>query len=70
MDLDDCGEAYTVPDDARLAVHPSGVERWTLDLAAANRLWQASFVMLVDRSHKGTRLRHKPTLPTIYRNKK
>ncbi len=38
--LDDCREAYTVPDDATLAEHPHGVKRWALDPTAADRLWQ------------------------------
>ncbi|NEA39605.1 SDR family NAD(P)-dependent oxidoreductase [Streptomyces sp. SID11385] len=40
--LDDCQEAYTVPDDAALADHPHGVKRWALDPALAERLWTVS----------------------------
>ncbi len=40
--LDDCREAYTVPDDATLAEHPHGVKQWALDPAAADQLWHAS----------------------------
>ena len=40
--LDDCREAYTVPDDALLAEHPHGVKQWALDPAAADRLWRVS----------------------------
>jgi len=40
--LDDCQEAYTVSNDARLADHPHGVKAWALDSAAAERLWTVS----------------------------
>jgi NAD(P)-dependent dehydrogenase (short-subunit alcohol dehydrogenase family) len=40
--LDDCREAYTVPDDADLTDHPHGVKRWALDPDAASRLWDTS----------------------------
>ena len=40
--LDDCREAYTVPNDADLATHPHGVKEWALDRYAANRLWETS----------------------------
>ncbi|MFD9700143.1 SDR family NAD(P)-dependent oxidoreductase [Lentzea sp. NPDC059081] len=40
--LDDCREAYTVPDDAALADHPHGVKAWALDPETAHRLWQVS----------------------------
>ncbi|MFJ4415974.1 SDR family NAD(P)-dependent oxidoreductase [Streptomyces sp. NPDC088925] len=40
--LDDCQEAYTVPDDAALAEHPHGVKEWALDPALAERLWTVS----------------------------
>lgn len=40
--LDDCQEAYTVPDDALLADHPHGVKAWALDPASAQRLWTVS----------------------------
>ncbi|MDT7705389.1 MAG: hypothetical protein QOG20_996 [Pseudonocardiales bacterium] len=43
--LDDCREAYTVPDDATLAEHPHGVKRWALDPTAADRLWRHSLDM-------------------------
>ncbi|UFS60567.1 SDR family NAD(P)-dependent oxidoreductase [Subtercola endophyticus] len=44
--LDDCREAYTVPDEATLAEHPHGVKRWALDPAAAERLWAVSTGLL------------------------
>lgn len=40
--LDDCREAYTVPDDADMADHPHGVKRWALDPESAARLWTVS----------------------------
>ena len=40
--LDDCQEAYTVPDHADLADHPHGVKQWALDPALADRLWTVS----------------------------
>ena len=40
--LDDCREAYPVPDDATLAEHPHGVKHWALDPEAADRLWRHS----------------------------
>lgn len=40
--LDDCREAYTVPDAATLAEHPHGVKRWALDPGAADELWRRS----------------------------
>jgi NAD(P)-dependent dehydrogenase (short-subunit alcohol dehydrogenase family) len=40
--LDDCQEAYTVPDHADLADHPHGVKEWALDPALADRLWTVS----------------------------
>jgi len=43
--LDDCREAYTVPDDATLAEHPHAVKQWALDPAAADRLWHASLIL-------------------------
>ena len=43
--LDDCREAYTVPDDATLAEHPHGVKQWALDPAAADQLWRRSLDM-------------------------
>lgn len=44
--LDDCQEAYTVPDDASLADHPHGVKAWALDRDGADRLWAASTALL------------------------
>jgi NAD(P)-dependent dehydrogenase (short-subunit alcohol dehydrogenase family) len=44
--LDDCQEAYTVPDDASLADHPHGVKAWALDPASARRLWTVSDQLL------------------------
>lgn len=43
--LDDCREAYTVPDDATLADHPHAVKRWALDPATADQLWSRSLDM-------------------------
>ena len=43
--LDDCREAYTVPDNATLAEHPHGVKQWALDPTAADRLWRLSLDM-------------------------
>lgn len=40
--LDDCREAYTVPNDASLADHPHGVKEWALDPSLAERLWTVS----------------------------
>jgi NAD(P)-dependent dehydrogenase (short-subunit alcohol dehydrogenase family) len=40
--LDDCREAYTVPNDAELAAHPHGVKDWALDPEAARELWSVS----------------------------
>lgn len=40
--LDDCREAYTVPDDAQMADHPHGVKAWALDPESAERLWEVS----------------------------
>jgi NAD(P)-dependent dehydrogenase (short-subunit alcohol dehydrogenase family) len=40
--LDDCREAYTVPNDAELAAHPHGVKEWALDPEAAHELWSVS----------------------------
>ena len=43
--LDDCREAYPVPDEATLAEHPHGVKRWAQDPAAAEHLWRRSLEM-------------------------
>jgi NAD(P)-dependent dehydrogenase (short-subunit alcohol dehydrogenase family) len=48
--LDDCQEAYTVPDDAQLTQHPHGVKRWALDPEAAGRLWKVSSDLTVEGS--------------------
>lgn len=40
--LDDCREAYTVPNDADLAQHPHGVKKWALDPEIAQHLWSVS----------------------------
>jgi hypothetical protein len=40
--LDDCQEAYTVPNDAELADHPHGVKTWALDPTLAEHLWAIS----------------------------
>lgn len=44
--LDDCQEAYPVPDDASLADHPHGVKAWAVDPEAAERLWTVSSSLL------------------------
>ena len=44
--LDDCREAYTVPNDADLADHPHGVKQWALDPDAARQLWAVSLKTL------------------------
>ena len=41
--LEDCAEAPTVADDARVG---AGVRRWALDPEAASRLWEVSTAML------------------------
>ena len=44
--LDDCQEAYTVPNDAQLADHPHGVKAWALEPENAQRLWTVSAGLL------------------------
>jgi NAD(P)-dependent dehydrogenase (short-subunit alcohol dehydrogenase family) len=44
--LDDCQEAYPVPNDADLADHPHGVKAWALDRDRADRLWSVSTALL------------------------
>jgi NAD(P)-dependent dehydrogenase (short-subunit alcohol dehydrogenase family) len=44
--LDDCREAYTVPNDADLSAHSHGVKEWALDPDAARELWSASLTTL------------------------
>ncbi|MBA3905283.1 MAG: SDR family NAD(P)-dependent oxidoreductase [Pseudonocardiales bacterium] len=44
--LDDCREAYTVPNEATLAEHPHGVKQWALDPDAADQLWRRSLDMV------------------------
>lgn len=44
--LDDCKEAYEVPDDVSLADHPHGVKAWALDRGRADRLWSVSAALL------------------------
>jgi NAD(P)-dependent dehydrogenase (short-subunit alcohol dehydrogenase family) len=44
--LDDCQEAYRVPNDADLADHPHGVKAWALDRDRADRLWSVSTALL------------------------
>ncbi|MBO0853190.1 MAG: SDR family NAD(P)-dependent oxidoreductase [Nocardia sp.] len=44
--LDDCREAYTVPDDADLSAHAYGVKKWALDPDAARELWSVSCATL------------------------
>jgi NAD(P)-dependent dehydrogenase (short-subunit alcohol dehydrogenase family) len=44
--LDDCREAYTVPNDADLSAHSHGVKEWALDPGAAGELWAVSLKTL------------------------
>ncbi len=44
--LDDCQEAYTVPNDAELADHPHGVKAWAVEPAHAQHLWTVSTGLL------------------------
>ncbi len=44
--LDDCREAYTVPNDADPSAHPHGVKEWALDPDAARELWAVSLKTL------------------------
>ena len=44
--LDDCREAYTVPNDADMATHPHGVKKWALDVDLARKLWTVSLKTL------------------------
>jgi NAD(P)-dependent dehydrogenase (short-subunit alcohol dehydrogenase family) len=44
--LDDCREAYTVPNDADLSAHSHGVKEWALDPDAARELWAVSLKTL------------------------
>ena len=44
--LDECREAYVVPDDATLLEHPHGVKRWALDPDTARDLWRFSRELL------------------------
>jgi NAD(P)-dependent dehydrogenase (short-subunit alcohol dehydrogenase family) len=44
--LDDCREAYIVPNDADLTAHSHGVKQWALDPDAARELWSVSLKML------------------------
>jgi len=44
--LDDCREAYTVPNEATLAEHPHGVKQWALDPTTADQLWRRSVSMI------------------------
>jgi len=44
--LDDSQEAYTVPNDAKLADHPHGVKEWALDAESAERLWDVSSALV------------------------
>jgi NAD(P)-dependent dehydrogenase (short-subunit alcohol dehydrogenase family) len=44
--LDDCREAYTVPDDADLSAHSHGVKEWALDPDTARQLWAVSLKTL------------------------
>jgi NAD(P)-dependent dehydrogenase (short-subunit alcohol dehydrogenase family) len=44
--LDDCREAYPVPNDADLSAHSHGVKEWALDPDAARELWLVSLATL------------------------
>jgi NAD(P)-dependent dehydrogenase (short-subunit alcohol dehydrogenase family) len=44
--LDDCREAYTVPNDADLSAHGHGVKEWAIDPDAARELWAVSLKAL------------------------
>ena len=44
--LDDCREAYTVPNDADLSTHSHGVKQWALDPDTARELWSLSLQTL------------------------
>ncbi|MGH3251857.1 MAG: SDR family NAD(P)-dependent oxidoreductase [Trebonia sp.] len=44
--LDDCREAYTVPNDADLSAHSHGVKEWALGPDAARELWAVSLSTL------------------------
>lgn len=44
--LDDCREAYTVPNNAELATHSHGAKEWALDPEAARALWSVSLATL------------------------
>jgi NAD(P)-dependent dehydrogenase (short-subunit alcohol dehydrogenase family) len=44
--LDDCREAYPVPNDADLSTHSHGVKEWALDPDAADELWSVSLATL------------------------
>jgi NAD(P)-dependent dehydrogenase (short-subunit alcohol dehydrogenase family) len=44
--LDDCREAYTVPNDSDLSAHSHGVKEWALDPDAARELWAVSLQTL------------------------
>ncbi len=44
--LDDCREAYTVPNDADLSAHSHGVKEWALDPDASRELWAVSLKTL------------------------
>jgi NAD(P)-dependent dehydrogenase (short-subunit alcohol dehydrogenase family) len=44
--LDDCREAYAVPNDADLSAHSHGVKEWALDPDAARELWAVSLKTL------------------------
>jgi len=44
--LDDCQEAYTVPNNATLTDHPHGVKEWALNPNTARHLWSLSEKLL------------------------
>jgi len=44
--LDDCREAYTVPNDADLFENSHGVKQWAIDPDAAQRLWAVSLDLI------------------------
>jgi NAD(P)-dependent dehydrogenase (short-subunit alcohol dehydrogenase family) len=50
--LDDCNEAYPVPDDANLNDHPHGVKQWAINAEIARTLWTVS-LDLIEKSEIG-----------------
>ena len=44
--LDDCREAYTVPNDADLFENSHGVKQWAIDPGTAQKLWTVSLDLI------------------------